>query len=286
MLEAEDLEAVCICGPPQMHYEIGLDVVRRGLPIYVDKPSALDHARAFELAEAAREAGVWGITGFMKRFAPTYVKAKEIAESEEFGPVSMVAVRYTHGAYPLIWGLSPQAYCCLVGNSCHAFDLARYYGGHVAEIYAKLKDFQDGRFAFAITVAFEDGIVGLINVNGVDDRGWVIRESLAVSGAGACVEVEDLIHLKYRPPTPWTQLPGPPPIQGMYLDPHAVSFAWGGKQQGYEDELRHLAVCVRSGEQPRCSLYDGAASLAMAEAIWESAHSGKPVVPKPSKPLG
>jgi predicted dehydrogenase len=70
----------------------------------------------------------------------------------------------------------------------------------------------------------------------------------------------------------------------MYALPHAVAYGSGGKWLGYEGELRHFAQVIRGQTENRCSLYDGAASLAIAEAIWESARSGKPVRPKSHQP--
>jgi len=285
MLDAENPEGVCVVGPPQMQYEIGLQVLKRGIPIFVEKPSSIDFQHAYELAEAAREAGTFGMTAFMKRFATAYEEAKEITTRPEFGPVSMVSVRYTHGAYPLIWGLEPEPLCCLVGNQCHAFDLARYFGGDVSEVYARLCDHGQGRFAFAATLEFENGAVGLLNSNATDDPAWNIRETLNVSGLLCSVDVEDMIYLDYRPRERWSEnLSRLPWRQGMYALPHAVAYGQGGQYLGYEGELRHFAVCVRDGESPRSSLYDGAASLAIAEAIWESAHTGKPVKPQSIAP--
>jgi myo-inositol 2-dehydrogenase/D-chiro-inositol 1-dehydrogenase len=264
-----------------MHYEVGMQVLERGIPIFVEKPSSIDFENAYKLAEAARKAGTFGMTAFMKRFATAYEEAKAITTSPEFGPVSMVSVRYTHGAYPLIWGLEPEPFCCLVGNQCHAFDLARFFGGDVAEVYAKMCDHGKGRFAFAVTVSFESGAVGLLNSNATDDPAWNIRETLNVSGLLCSVDVEDMIYLDYRPRERWSSnLQRVPWRQGMYALPHAVAYGQGGAYLGYEGELRHFAVCIRTGETPRSSLYDGAASLAIAEAIWESVHTGKTVKPR------
>ena len=280
MLDAEEPEGVCVVGPPQMHYEVGLHILERGIPIFVEKPSSIDFEHAYALAQAAEEAGTFGMTAFMKRFATAYEKAKAITELPEFGPVSMVSIRYSHGAYPLIWGLEPEALCCLVGNQCHAFDLARFFGGDVVEVYAKLCDHGKGRFAFAVTLGFKSGAVGLINSNATDDPGWNIRETLNVSGLLCSVDVEDMIYLDYRPNKAWARdLKGVAWRQGMYALPHAVAYGQGGAYLGYEGELRHFAHCIRTGRTPRASLYDGAAALAIAEAIWESANTGKPVRP-------
>lgn len=287
MLDKEGPEGVCVVGPPQMHYEVGMQVLKRGIPIFVEKPSSIDFEHAYRLAETARKAGTFGMTAFMKRFATAYEYAKSITTSPEFGPISMVSIRYSHGAYPLIWGLEPEPLCCLVGNQCHAFDLARFFGGDVAEVYAKLCDHGQGRFAFAVTVGFQSGAVGLLNSNATDDPVWNIRETLSVSGLLCSVDVEDMVFLNYRPREPWApSLRSVPWRQGMYALPHAVSYGQGGAYLGYEGELRHFARCIRTGETPRSSLYDGAASLAIAEAIWESIHTKKAVQPRSAAPGG
>ncbi len=280
MLNHEEPDGVCIVGPPQMHYAVGMQVLERGIPIFVEKPPAIDHEHAMALAEAARNAGTFGMTAFMKRFATAYEEAKSITMRSEFGPISMVSIRYSHGAYPLIWGVEPEPLCCLIGNQCHAFDLARFFGGDVTEVYARLCDHGQGSFAFAVTLEFANGAVGLLNSNATDDPTWNIRETLNVSGLLCSVDVEDMIHLDYRPREVWSSdLRRVPWRQGMYALPHAVAYGQGGQYLGYEGELRHFAHCIRTGEKPRSTLDDGAASLAIAEAIWESSHTGRPVQP-------
>lgn len=285
MLDQEQPEGVCIAGPPQMHYEVGLQVLSRGIPIFVEKPSAIDFAHGYELAEAARKAGTFGMTAFMKRFGTAYEKAKEITQREEFGPVSMVSLRFSHGAYPCIWGITDPALACLIGCQCHAFDLVRYFAGDLTEVYARLCDRGEGRFAFAVAFQAEGGAVGLLNSNATDDPGWNIRESLNVSGVLCSVDVEDAIRLDYRPRQPWdSDLANLWHREGLYAVPHATAYGYGGSHLGYTAELRHFAQCIRGEVDNRSSLYDGAASLAIAEAIWESAHSGQPVRPRSAAP--
>jgi predicted dehydrogenase len=89
MLAKEELDGVVIVGPPQMHYEVGKQCLDAGLPIFVEKPSALSYALARDLAEHADRKGLWGAVAYMKRFAVGYELAKQIARrEEEFGRVT------------------------------------------------------------------------------------------------------------------------------------------------------------------------------------------------------
>jgi len=89
MLNKVRLDGVCICGPPQMHYEVGLKVLERGIPVWVEKPPAPDLAKTKELAELAKKRNTFGMVGFMKRFAPANLVAKEFIKR-----------LYTHASRP------------------------------------------------------------------------------------------------------------------------------------------------------------------------------------------
>ncbi len=75
MLSSEQPDGVYICGLPQMMCEVGHQALEAGLPIFVEKPSAIDVPEARKLAQVAEDNGVWGMVAFMKRFAQAYVEA-------------------------------------------------------------------------------------------------------------------------------------------------------------------------------------------------------------------
>jgi len=66
MLSNEELEGAIVVGPPRMHCEIGKRCLGAGLPIFVEKPSAISSKEAFDLAEYAKEKNLFGAVAFMK----------------------------------------------------------------------------------------------------------------------------------------------------------------------------------------------------------------------------
>ena len=78
MLDKEELDGVFVIGPAPMHYEVAPHVLKRGIPVYVEKPSANTSAEAKELAEIAEANGTWGQCGFMKRFAIARVRLRSL----------------------------------------------------------------------------------------------------------------------------------------------------------------------------------------------------------------
>src|SRR5262245_26404641 len=57
MLRQEAPDAVMVVGPPQMHEEIGLQVLEAGAHLFIEKPAAPTIAGAKRLVDAARRAG-------------------------------------------------------------------------------------------------------------------------------------------------------------------------------------------------------------------------------------
>jgi hypothetical protein len=58
MLRKESLDGAIVVGPPQMYCEVGKRCLDAGLPIHVEKPSAVSYKEAMELAEYARKKGL------------------------------------------------------------------------------------------------------------------------------------------------------------------------------------------------------------------------------------
>jgi predicted dehydrogenase len=77
MLEREALDAVYVCVPPFAHGPPERAVLAAGLPVFVEKPLALDLGVAEELAAAVRDAGVVNATGYHWRYLTGLEPARE-----------------------------------------------------------------------------------------------------------------------------------------------------------------------------------------------------------------
>jgi GFO/IDH/MocA C-terminal domain len=100
------------------------------------------------MLEVSRRTGQICMTGFMKRFAPVYRKARAAVSSPAFGTVSMLAASWSFGVDDRDW-----IDMFLLDFGVHMIDLTRYLAGEVAEVYARDCD----GAAYAATVAFSNG---------------------------------------------------------------------------------------------------------------------------------
>lgn len=279
MLDQGGLDGVIVCGEPNMHRDVGLQVLRRGLPVAVEKPSAMTAADARLLAEQAERAGTWGMVFFMKRHSAAYGLAKSLIEAPAFGGLQQLHVRFTQGEYPDLWGMeAPLAF--LVGQVVHIFDLTRFLGGHLAQVHARRRLVTHHRFGYAVSVAFTSGAVGTLELNTLDHQvPWRdITEYVHASGVSESLSVEDMLTVNHYAAPDWR----PEGQQAYGVATKRWQATWLGAIQGkaltgYVGEVEHFAQCCLAKQPATAGLWDGVESLRFAEAVWESANTGRAI---------
>jgi predicted dehydrogenase len=90
MIDREELDGVIVAVWHSAHYEVARTCLERGLHVMLEKPMVLvaDHAR--ELVELAARQERELIIGYPWHFTPHTLRAREIIQSGELGPVQLV----------------------------------------------------------------------------------------------------------------------------------------------------------------------------------------------------
>ena len=274
MLDKEELDGVFVIGPAPQQYELAPHVLERGIPVYVEKPSANTSAEALELVEIAKQHDTWGQVGFMKHFAHVYLMAKEIIAREEFGPLHLVKCKFSQGPYPQIWGIDSAKRAMLIGQLCHIFDLIRFFGGDVTKVQAMFHGVTDTQFAYFANLEFESGALGQLDLNGLECRQGFrdIQERLELVGFETHVTCEDVRHLRYQPKDDFVSAV---PQTGRYV--HEFTPAWpsfrSNAAHGYLGEVEHFARRCLGLVDGGPDLWDSYQSLRIGEAVYDSAFS-------------
>jgi myo-inositol 2-dehydrogenase/D-chiro-inositol 1-dehydrogenase len=276
MLDKEELDGVFCIGPAPQQFELAPKVLERGLPVYVEKPSANTSAEAKVLAELADQHGAWGQCGFMKRFAYVYTVAKDILGREGFGPVRMVSCKFGQGPYPQIWGIDSYHRAFLIGQCVHIFDLVRYFGGGIAGVTALFNEAGDNRCAYAINLEYANGAIGQVNLNCYENMVGFrdIQERLEVYGAGQSVHIEDMRTVRWLGPEDWSAaVPQTGPFDHSYR-PSWTGVSNSREQNGYAGETRHFALRCLGRVSHGPDLWDSYHALRLGEAVYDAAHGG------------
>jgi myo-inositol 2-dehydrogenase / D-chiro-inositol 1-dehydrogenase len=155
MLDEVRPEAVICVGGPKVHYEVGREVLARGYPLYVQKSPAPSSAATREMADLAAAKAVVCHVGFNIRSSEAVLRAKEAMAGAEFGPTTLVIVRYG-----LVFGATLQD--AVMDQHCHAFDLARHLGGSVRGVAVERGEVAGDR-GYIAALKFANGAVGTVN---------------------------------------------------------------------------------------------------------------------------
>ncbi|MBA2480329.1 MAG: Gfo/Idh/MocA family oxidoreductase [Planctomycetes bacterium] len=170
MLDERKPDGVIVVGPAAIHHKIGMEVLSRGIPLYVEKPTAPTYAQARELVRTARDHGTFLMTGYMKRFGAPYAYARELIRSGEFVP-RMGLVKYGH------WGSGDLADMLLV-MSVHAIDLAIALFGRPIGVDARSVNGR-GRWSVALVLRYADDRMVQLTLDSAQPR---IQERVEISG--------------------------------------------------------------------------------------------------------
>ncbi len=160
MLEAEALDAVSICTPPDSHPGAIRLAIGHGTAILCEKPLARSASEAWPLVEEAAARDVLLGCALAHRFFPPTARLAELVQAGRLGRitgfVNRFAVDYTAGRIPWKWNPEVSGGGVLTDTATHSADLFRFLVGEVAGVQGMIQH-TDSRFA-----PVEDGAAMLL----------------------------------------------------------------------------------------------------------------------------
>jgi len=152
--------------------------------------------------------------------------------------------------------------------------------GEVGRVYAELYELDGERFTYAVTLRFENGATGTLNLGSC--QSWSkIDEYVEVAGEGCFIYVDDMAsQVRYYPRSNWLETKSYAAWnQGLFWEAnHLPALECQSRYlRGYYGEIELFINSILEGRQPSPDIEDGYRALRIAEAVWESAVTGKPV---------
>jgi len=126
MLEKEDVDAVSVAVPTNLHATVALEVIKRGKHLLIEKPIAATLADAKRIIEAARGKGIKLSVGHLERFNPVIINLKELMKSGELGEIISINVKRV-GLPPVSTG----GMDVITDLAIHDIDIINYLLGEV-----------------------------------------------------------------------------------------------------------------------------------------------------------
>ncbi len=162
MLEKEKPDAVSVCVPTSLHYAVGMDVIKSGVNLLIEKPIADNVQKAEELVKLADEKGVCLSVGHIERFNPAVQYLKRLIDRGKLGKITSILARRVGIMPPRIKDAN-----VVIDIAVHDIDVFGYLLGKEPEkIYASGgKALVNDREDYADIFLKYNGTNGLIEVN-------------------------------------------------------------------------------------------------------------------------
>ena len=270
--DSDDLDGVVLATPTDAHARHIEAAVRLSVPIFCEKPVALDIASTERANAAAESAGVPVHIGFQRRFDAAYAAARERLAAGKIGElrrVHMHTLDQAPAAREFLAASGGIFTDCLI----HDFDALRWVTGReVEEVFAfgtdlGLPDFADFSDVCETVLALRltGGALATAHSSRFNGAGYDVR--MEVHGT----EGTDVVGMDERLPVRSLE-PGVAYPSGEPWVDFIARFA-----DCYERELEaFLDVVAGKGEVPS-TIDDAVASLRVAEACAASCREGRPV---------
>jgi len=135
MLDKEELDAVWICTPADVHSENVLYCIEKNIPFFLEKPVGIDEKECDEVAEKLKKENIINSVGFMLRFDPAVEKLEEIFENEKL----IFAAAEWFWTIPLVDTIKSKekAGGQIVDQAIHLIDLMRYLISDIKSVYTR-----------------------------------------------------------------------------------------------------------------------------------------------------
>ncbi len=277
LLKRPDVQIVCVTTPSGSHAPIGLDVLRAGKNLVLEKPMAMNTRDAATVIRTAKEKKVTLAVISQRRFEPQHRAVKKLLEEGALGKPLLTEVYlpfYRSQEYyaSAAWrGTIAQDGGALMNQGIHSIDLMLWFSGPVEKVIGKIATqahkIEAEDLGLAI-VTFRNGSFGTIMASTSIRPGF--PAAIAFFGDKGTIKLEgsSIVH--------WTVPDREKPefeavSYGGVADPKAISFVY------HQMQLKDIIEACETGRAPYVGGEDGLRAVQLIESIYQSSATDRPV---------
>jgi len=282
LIARQDIDIVAIYTPDHLHGQQAIEALEVGKHVICTKPMVTSLKEVEKICALVREKKLKFLVGQTMRYEPQFVSVKTLFDEGQLGEVIFAEAHYVHDMRPVFlmtpWRLkAPQD--VMYGGVCHPVDVLRWFLGDVEEVFAlgnrgNLTPEYPLLGNFLLTLKFKNGtmarILGAYDI--VHPPMPMMGLSIFGTKGSAIADFTDkeggrvkVIFDKFEVKSPW-EVSFPPETEG--------AFGHGRTVLRY---LKHFEECLVEDKTPVPDCFEGAKSIAVCHAAYESIREGKPV---------
>lgn len=262
----DHVDAVCVAVPTRLHHTVGMNCLRAGIHVLIEKPIAANIAEAESLVNAAAESNCILQVGHIERFNPAFKELHNVLRTEEV--LALEARR-----------MSPYSdrandVSVVLDLMIHDIDLLlELAGSAVVKLSASgSRSANSGYLDYVTaTLGFANGVVATLTASKVTHR--KIR-TIAAHCRNSLTEADFLNNeiLINRQTTANTMTNYG---QVLYRQDGLIEKVYTSNTEPLHAELEHFVNCVRGGEKPSVGGEQALKALRLASLIEQMALDGK-----------
>jgi UDP-N-acetyl-2-amino-2-deoxyglucuronate dehydrogenase len=281
-LNHKPMDIVIIGSPSGLHAEQGIAAAQRGLHVLVEKPIDIATAQADKLILACEQAGVKLGVCFQDRFSPDIDRVKQLIDSGQLGKPILVSGSVR-------WYRPPEYYSssrwrgtpaldgggALINQAIHTVDLLLWLMGDVKRVYSAKRtalhqiEVED---TLAGTLEFSNGAIGTIEAATSVYPGYDRRIELTGTEGTIVIEQDRMARCDLKTGSPAYAASIERSINLRTSSPVVSDVS------GHRRVISDFLQAIETDSHARCDGADGRRSIALVEAIYESAQTSRPVV--------
>jgi UDP-N-acetyl-2-amino-2-deoxyglucuronate dehydrogenase len=280
-LKHKPLDVVLIGSPSGLHAEQGIAAAERGLHVLIEKPLDITTERVDALVSKCAQAGVKLGVFFQDRVAPDIRRLKDLLLAGTLGKPILISARVK-------WYRPPEYYSksrwrgtraldgggALMNQGVHTVDLLLWLMGAVTRVSARtataLHEIEVEDTVVA-TFEFANGAIGTLEATTAVYPGYPRRLELTGSEGTIILEHDRIVAADLRS----TAIDLTPPIS-QSSNPSATSPVVADVT-GHKELLKDFLRAIETNGTPLCDGAEGRRSVALVQAIYESARTGTAV---------
>lgn len=273
MLEKEELDAVDICVPEDLHEMVAVDVARAKKDFIIEKPLAKTYKGACEIVNAAKENGVRLMVAHVMKFDPRYAQLKDNIKEGKLGEITSIFVKRGNPIFTANRLNGKVSFFYYLG--IHDLEMMADFvlPAKPVKVYASASDKLNGHMkdldtAFAI-VTFDNGTVADFEVS------WAYpnHTAMGILSEAEVIGTKGLGYLKIENQglkiMTETELAYPDTLHWPEYN--------GNIQGDLKEELRHFVKATMDGTPYLVGTESCIYACAIAEAALKSIETGQPV---------
>jgi predicted dehydrogenase len=276
IIERDDINAVLVCTPPDLHAPMSIAAMRAGKHVLCEKPLARTVADAEDMLRVAGESGATLKCGFNHRHHPGVQKARQWVDEGAIGELDFMRCRYGicgRPGYEKEWRADPAVSGGghLMEQGIHAIDLFRWFLGDFSEAvgftstrFWDIKPLEDNGFALLRNArgqiaSLHSSLTQWKNIFSLEIFG---REGyIIVEGLGGAYGNEKITLGKRDLTAPF----------------RAETTEFLGGDRSWHDEWQEFAAAIAQKREPLGNGRDGLEALKLVQAIYQASAESRVV---------